>query len=190
MQKNILNEIDQMKYLFGYKAGKVISEQATPPPPPAGGQSGEKKPEFATIDGVVYKLPGITDIAKLENFTSVGKIADLVNSMGIDLGWLSQWERLKQANKGATNQLWHRGDKLWNIWNATRGVLDIVAKLGITPERLKDRGVQETIMRSNYGPYLKFALEPGAEDEEGPVITRDNYFNKLADIVSYKMKSL
>jgi hypothetical protein len=37
---------------------------------------------------------------------------------------------------------------------------------------------------------LKFALEPGAEDEEGPVITRDNYFNKLADIVSYKMKSL
>jgi hypothetical protein len=31
MEKNILSEIDQMKYLFGYKPGKVISEQATPP---------------------------------------------------------------------------------------------------------------------------------------------------------------
>ena len=145
MEKNILNEIDQMKYLFGYKAGKVISEQVNPTTPP---QTGETKPSFATINGVVYKLPGITDVAKLENFTSIGKVADLVKSMGID----------------------------------------IIAKLGITPERLKDRGVQDTMMRSNYGPYLKYALEPG--DEEGPVITRDNYFNKLADIVSYKMKSL
>jgi len=189
MEKNILSEIDQMKYLFGYKPGKVISEQVTPTTPPSSGTtSGDTKPEFATIDGVVYKLPGITDVAKLENFTSIGKVADLVKSMGIDLGWLSQWERLKQANKGATNQDWPIGDKLWNIWNATKGVLNIVAKLGITPERLKDIGVQETMMRSNYGPYLKYALEPG--DEEGPVITRDNYFNKLADIVSYKMKSL
>ena len=189
MGKNILNEIDQMKYLFGYKPGKVISEQVTPTTPPSSGTtSGDTKPEFATIEGVVYKLPGITDLTKLENFKSVGKIADLVKSMGIDLGWLSNWERLKQSNKGATNQDWPKGDKLWNIWNATKGVLDIVAKLGITPERLKDRGVQETMMRSNYGSYLKYALEPG--DEEGPVITRDNYFNKLADIVSYKMKSL
>jgi hypothetical protein len=30
MEKNILSEIDQIKYLFGYKAGKVISEQTTP----------------------------------------------------------------------------------------------------------------------------------------------------------------
>lgn len=30
MEKNILSEIDQMKYLFGYKAGKVISEQTQP----------------------------------------------------------------------------------------------------------------------------------------------------------------
>ena len=185
MEKNILNEIDQMKYLFGYKAGKVISEQVNPTTP---SQTGETKPSFTEIEGVVYKLPGITDLAKLENFTSVGKIADLVKSMGIDLGWLSNWERLKQSNKGATNIDWPKGDKLWTIWNATRGVLDIVAKLGITPERLKDRGVQETIMRSNLGPQLKYALEPG--DEEGPVITRDNYFNKLSDIVSYKMKSL
>ena len=33
MEKNILNEIDQMKYLFGYKAGKVISEQTQPTQP-------------------------------------------------------------------------------------------------------------------------------------------------------------
>ena len=81
-----------------------------------------------------------------------------------------------------------KADKVWNIWTATKGVLNIIAKLGITPERLKDRGVQETMMGSNYGPFLKYALEP--KDEEGPVITRDNYFNKLADMVSYKMKSL
>jgi len=30
MEKNILSEIDQIKYLFGYKAGKVISEQTKP----------------------------------------------------------------------------------------------------------------------------------------------------------------
>lgn len=30
MKKNLLNELNQMKYLFGYKAGKVISEQETP----------------------------------------------------------------------------------------------------------------------------------------------------------------
>jgi len=30
MRKEILSEINQMKYLFGYKAGKVISEQAVP----------------------------------------------------------------------------------------------------------------------------------------------------------------
>jgi hypothetical protein len=30
MEKNILSEIDQMKYLFGYKAGKVLSEQTVP----------------------------------------------------------------------------------------------------------------------------------------------------------------
>ena len=30
MEKNILSEIDQMKYLFGYKPGKVISEQSVP----------------------------------------------------------------------------------------------------------------------------------------------------------------
>ena len=189
MEKNVLSEVDQIKYLFGYKAGKVISEQVTPTTPPSSGiTSGDTKPEFATIEGVVYKLPGITDLAKLENFTSVGKSADLVKSMGIDPGWLSQYERLKQQNKGNTDINWVKGDKVWNIWTATKGVLNIIAKLGITPERLKDRGVQETMMRSNYGPYLKYALEPG--DEEGPVITRDNYFNKLADIVSYKMKSL
>ena len=30
MKEEILSEIDQMKYLFGYKAGKVISEQTKP----------------------------------------------------------------------------------------------------------------------------------------------------------------
>ena len=188
MEKNILSETDQMKYLFGYKAGKVISEQATPPPPPAGGQSGETKPEFATIEGEVYKLPGITDLAKLEDFASVGKPSDLVKSMGIDLGWLNNYERQKQANKGSQNVTWAKSDKLWNLWSGTKGTMYLIAKLGIKPEQLRDRGVQQTIMGGPYGQYLKFAVEPG--DEEGPVITKDNFFNKLADIVTYKMKSL
>jgi hypothetical protein len=29
-----MNEIEKIKYLFGYKKGVVISEQAIPPPPP------------------------------------------------------------------------------------------------------------------------------------------------------------
>lgn len=33
MERNILSEIDQIKYLFGYKAGKVISEQDQPKTP-------------------------------------------------------------------------------------------------------------------------------------------------------------
>ena len=30
MKKNLLNEINQMKFLFGYKPGRVLSEQETP----------------------------------------------------------------------------------------------------------------------------------------------------------------
>jgi hypothetical protein len=30
MKKNVINEINQMKFLFGYKAGKVLSEQELP----------------------------------------------------------------------------------------------------------------------------------------------------------------
>ena len=30
MKKNVINEINQMKFLFGYKAGKVLSEQVLP----------------------------------------------------------------------------------------------------------------------------------------------------------------
>ena len=33
MKKQLLNEINEMKYLFGYKRGVVISEQPTNPPP-------------------------------------------------------------------------------------------------------------------------------------------------------------
>ena len=50
MEKNILSEIDQMKYLFGYKPGKVISEQATPPV-----QTGAAK--TAPAKGVATKTP-------------------------------------------------------------------------------------------------------------------------------------
>jgi hypothetical protein len=50
MEKNILSEIDQMKYLFGYKPGKVISEQVTPP-----AQTGATK--TAPAKGVATKTP-------------------------------------------------------------------------------------------------------------------------------------
>jgi hypothetical protein len=35
MKKQLLNEINEMKYLFGYKRGVVISEQPVNPPSPA-----------------------------------------------------------------------------------------------------------------------------------------------------------
>ncbi len=30
MKKNLLNELNEMKYLFGYRRGKILSEQNTP----------------------------------------------------------------------------------------------------------------------------------------------------------------
>jgi hypothetical protein len=93
MEKNILSEIDQMKYLFGYKPGKVISEQATPPvqtgvaktAPAKGGatktpQTGKpQQPQgpqqiMTVVNGrnVPVKLPLIKDENILNNFTAVG----------------------------------------------------------------------------------------------------------------------
>lgn len=86
MKKNLLNEINQIKFMFGYKAGKVLSEQEenddsnfrepvepvsndNPPMPPAYSNSIEPTSDKGKIGSALslYKVkPGdnLTKIAK------------------------------------------------------------------------------------------------------------------------------
>lgn len=69
MSNNILNEeLNQMKYLFGYKAGKVISEQALPQQP------AKQQPSPG------FKLSGITK-DNVQKFVEVTN--DFLKSIGI-----------------------------------------------------------------------------------------------------------
>ena len=193
MEKNILNEIDQMKYLFGYKPGKVISEQVTPTTLPSSGTtSGDTKPTFPTINGTVYKFPGITDNDKLLTFTRLGDVKNFVNFMGIDPGWLNKYEKVKAEAKNNPNGIQRnamlKSDKLYNLWAGTDTVLWDIARLGITPDKFKDKGIQSVILRLPIGEYIQFATNQTSE--EGPVMTLDNYFNKLSELVGQRMQEI
>ena len=64
MEKNVLSEVDQIKYLFGYKAGKVISEQVTTTDSVS--QQGPEQTMVKTSDGKVIKFPFIKNQEDLD----------------------------------------------------------------------------------------------------------------------------
>jgi hypothetical protein len=188
MKKEVLNELDQMKYLFGYKAGKVISEQ-TKPPVQTGGTKDETQ-FFKDESGVVYKFPGITDQAKLEKFTDIGGLPQFVNLMGIDRGWLSNYERMKQQYKDNRQALLaaSQGDKLWNLWTGARQMMWDIARLGVTGDKLRDRGIQMTLLQLPSGKYIQFATND--KDEDGPVMVLNNFFSKMGEFVNQKSQEI
>jgi hypothetical protein len=190
MKKEILNELDQMKYLFGYKAGKVISEQEKPAPVVVGG-SKEETPFFTDPSGVVYRFPGITDQAKLDKFVSIGNPQEFVASMGIDQGWLNNYLRGREQNKANAQNMadFSKKDKLWNLWNGTSNLMYKIAQMGLTPEKLKQKGFQISLLGLPAGQMVKFAItDPSGES--GVVMTQENFFNKLTELVNKKMSEL
>lgn len=185
MSKNILNEeLNQMKYLFGYKPGKVISEQVKST---TGGTKEEST--FFTKDGVAYRFPGITDDVKLDKFLDRGKLQDFVNFMGIDQGWLSQYRNKTKGLTGKDLIDVARYDKLSNLFNGTANLLHTIAKAGITPEKLRERGVQLSMKSDPSWSFIQIATTDPT-GEEGVVMTPENYFSKLSDLVEKKMNEI
>lgn len=70
-------ELDKMKYLFGYQKGVVISEQAIPAPPPTTGASAVPPPPTADVTTQTTTVPQKVDIDKLRDcsgYKSGGKL--------------------------------------------------------------------------------------------------------------------
>jgi len=67
-----MNEIEKIKYLFGYKKGVVISEQAIPPPPTAAPTSGVTSAVTTTTTTVKPISPD--KLRDCSGFNSGGKL--------------------------------------------------------------------------------------------------------------------
>jgi hypothetical protein len=67
-----MNEIEKIKYLFGYKKGVVISEQAIPPPPTAAPTSGDTSAVTTTTTTVKPISPD--KLRDCSGFNSGGKL--------------------------------------------------------------------------------------------------------------------
>lgn len=64
-------ELDKMKYLFGYQKGVVISEQAIPAPPPTTGASAvPSPPSTADVTTQTTTVPQKVDVEKLRDCAS------------------------------------------------------------------------------------------------------------------------
>lgn len=183
MEKNVLSEISQMKYLFGYKAGVVISEQIKTD------MTGDTKPTgFTNADGILYKFPGIGDQAKLEIFINPGKIQDFPRLMGIPQSFADRYVREVLSQKSNEERLSaSKADPLWNLVQATRRYLDMVAQQGITPERFKESGVKNWFM-SQADP--KKFIEVAFREDGGISMTFEEYLDKLSNLVKSKMTQL
>ena len=72
-----MNEIEKIKYLFGYKKGVVISEQAIPPPPPdtATPTSGATSGDTSAVTTTTTVKPISPDkLRECAGFNSGGKL--------------------------------------------------------------------------------------------------------------------
>lgn len=73
-----MNEIDKIKYLFEYKKGVVISEQAIPPPPPDAvpATPGTPAPETSAVTTTTTTVKPISPdkLRDCSGFNSGGKL--------------------------------------------------------------------------------------------------------------------
>jgi len=104
MKKEVLSEIDQMKYLFGYKAGKVISEQTT--------TAKTDESNFFVDGGITYKLPIITDLAKKDKFVRPTKIEEITGFFNVSPQWVQNLKKNLESVQG--DKLGITPDKLSN----------------------------------------------------------------------------
>ena len=174
MKKEVLSEIDQMKYLFGYKAGKVISEQANAPVT----ADTKQETQFFTQDGVTYKFPGIKDEMALQKFRRVPSNAEIVGQMNIPQSWLDIFNR-ETSDK--------RGTAFWNLKNGVYNFLSLIAQEGITPERMSEPSVKNWFKGQPQWRYIETVTTP---DSNFYMMSEDEFFKKLGDFIKIRANEI
>jgi len=180
MEKNVLSEINQMKYLFGYKAGKVISEQIK-------SKDSKEEMDFFTDGGITYKLPGITNFAKKEKFVRPTKIEEITGFFNVSPQWVQNLMRDLETVKGdieKRKEVSYRSP-VWNLNNGLIQIMTDVAKQGITPDKLSNPSVKNWIKSQPYWRFISLATDP-----ENGVISEEQFFQKLGEFIQTRMDEI
>jgi len=180
MEKNVLSEISQMKYLFDYKAGKVISEQIEP-------KDSKEEMVFFTDDGVAYKLPGITDLAKKDKFIRPTKIEEITGFFNVSPQWVQNLRKNLVTVQGdkVKSLEFYRASPVWNLNNGLIQIMTDVAKQGITPDKLSNPSVKNWIKSQPYWRFISLATDP-----ENGVISEEQFFQKLGEFIKTRMDEI
>lgn len=185
MDKKILKEeLNQMKYLFGYRAGKVISEQSTP--------TGDTKQEtqYFTKDGFTYKFPGITDEIKLDKFTRNPKMAEISTQFNLNPAVLRNYELEKgYAVRDAGGDQLKARSVISNLplSQFRDGIFDImvsVAVQGVTPQ---DPSFETQIKKMNGWENVNYAIN----NEEKPIgLGEGEFFKYMKDLINKRANEI
>ena len=176
----IVDRMCQMKYLFDYKAGKVISEQAVQ-------NNSKEEMDFFTDGGITYKMPGITDLAKRDKFVRGTKVEEIANMFGVSPQWVQNLRRDLEAVKGDVAKTKEVAQKspVWNLNNGVKNLMNDVAELGITPEKLTNPGIRNVLKQKPSWSFISIALDP-----EYGVMSEEEFFQKLGKLIEMRMKEL
>jgi hypothetical protein len=187
MEKNVLSEVDQIKYLFGYKAGKVISEQITTTDSVS--QQGPEQTMVKTSDGKVVKFPFIKNQEDLDKFKSVTMMSQVV-AAGFDT--LPQiWSQIKTKYE----ELKNNGDiqgagkvlstgYVTKVIQAMANILELSAVLGMNGDTLK----------TTYGDRLLSFLDTrtplaGYKWVDALGEDKDKFINSYVNLINGRIKS-
>lgn len=181
MEKNVLSEISQMKYLFDYKAGKVISEQDVK-------NNSKEEMGFFTHEGITYKLPGITDLVKRDKFVRDTKVAEIANMFGVSQELVEKFRKELNAVKGDAKKKKEvaQSSPVWNLNNGVNNLIYDVAELGITPDKLTNPGIRNVLKQTpSWSSFISIALDP-----EYGVMTEEEFFRKLGEFIQKRMDEI
>jgi len=176
MKKEVLSEINQMKYLFGYKAGKVISEQTT--------TAKTDEANFFVDGGITYKMPVITDLAKKDKFTRPTKIEEITGFFNVSPQWVQNLKKNLETVQGdkLKTMEFYKASPVWNLNNGLIQIMTDVAKQGITPDKLSNLSVKNWIKSQPYWRFISLATDP-----ENGVISEEQFFQKLGEFIQMRM---
>ncbi len=179
MKKEVLSEIDQMKYLFGYKAGKVISEQT------ATAKTDESN--FFVDGGITYKLPIITDLTKKEKFVRPTKIEEITGFFNVSPELVQNLRKNLETVKDdkLKTMEFYKASPVWNLNNGLKQIMTDVAKQGITPDKLSNPSVKNWIKSQPYWSFISVATDP-----EYGVISEEQFFQKLGELIQMRMDEI
>ena len=185
MEKNVLSEVDQIKYLFGYKVGKVISEQITTTDSVS--QQGPEQTMVKTSDGKVIKFPFIKNQEDLDKFKSVTKMSQVADAGFDTLPQISSQINAKIAelkNNGDTHLTPLTTSYVSKVIRAMVNLLELSAVLGMNGDTLKttygDRLLSFLDTRTPLDGY-KWADALGED--------KDKFINSYVNLINGRIKS-